>query len=394
MHKHFFLITFFFLFSFIGPALTVKAQIIEGTNGYVEYHTGDLPLVISVPHGGYDMPALIPDRLCMSPVYATDAFTLELGQRIDSSFFEMTGCRPHIVYCNLHRRKLDCNRNIEAGACGNFIAEIAWNEFHGFIETAQANAAESHGGNTFFLDLHGHGNSIQRIELGYLLYDDELDLPDETLNTAQYIGWSSIQNLVTANAGGATHAALLRGPQALGTLLGNRGYPSVPSQQIPAPGTETNYFSGGYITANHTSYAAGNEVNGVQVECNFTGVRDSYAHRKAFADSLVVVMSEYMGIHYEIPELNCAPLSTSLDRSAPLLRAWPNPFTGNDIARIAVAACPSTRYEVTDTSGRMVAAGILNSGGEAELPEGLKTGLYIVRVFCAGGAPSVKVLKM
>lgn len=389
MKKHFLLLTCFTSFIFAG-----KAQVIEGTDGYVEYHEGDLPIVISVPHGGYDMPANIPDRQCMDPVYAQDAFTLELAQRIDSSFFEMTGCRPHIVYCNLHRRKLDCNRNVAAGACGNSSAETAWNEFHSFIETAQGNAAEAHGNSTYFLDLHGHGNSIQRIELGYLLYDDELDLPDEELNTAQFIGWSSIQNLVAANAGGATHAALLRGEYALGTLLGNRGYPSVPSQQIQAPGTSTNYFSGGYITASHTSYAPDNEVNGVQVECNFIGVRDSHAHRKAFADSLVVVMSEYMGVHYEISDLNCNALGTVQSISEPPLNVFPNPFAENDRARIEMATCPDSRYEVMDTSGRIAAAGNLKSGGEAEMPAGLRAGVYIVRVFCKNGVQSLKVIKV
>ena len=303
------------------------AQIIYGANNYTEYHKGSLPVVISVPHGGYLTPTSIPDRTCNSAVTVTDANTIELAQQIDSAFWIATGCHPAIIYCNLHRAKLDCNRNLSDGACGNAIAENAWHEFNDFIDSAQAAAKNAWGGKAFYIDLHGHGNPIQRLELGYLLYDNELDFTDSVLNTPQYIGYSTIQNLVATNINGYKHAQLLRGTYALGTLFGNAGYPSVPSAQIPAPGTTTNYYSGGYNAANHTSYALNNTVNGLQIECNYTNVRDNYLNRKIFADSLVAVLKNYLSIHQNIHFATCNPAAIHSVPTETAVHIYPNPAT-------------------------------------------------------------------
>ena len=55
-----------------------------GTNSYVEYQVGTLPIVISVPHGGFRNPTLIPDRTCNDPVTVTDAYTIETAEKISA----------------------------------------------------------------------------------------------------------------------------------------------------------------------------------------------------------------------------------------------------------------------------------------------------------------------
>ncbi len=127
------------------------------------------------------------------------------------------------------------------------------------------------------------------------------------MNTSQYIGYSSIQNLVANNVNNYTHAQLLRGSFALGTLLTNAGYPSVPSQQTPSPGSNP-YFEGGYNTANYTSYASGKTVNGLQIECNYNNVRDTYTSRKRFGDSLSTVLVQFLKIHQNINLDNCSAI--------------------------------------------------------------------------------------
>jgi hypothetical protein len=367
-----------------------QGQVIYGTSNYIEYHTGNLPVVISVPHGGYLTPASIPDRTCNNPVFAMDAFTLELGATIDSAFFEATGCRPHVIYCNLRRSKLDANRNLASGACGHPEAVTAWQEFHDFIGTAQQSASAQYGGKIFFLDLHGHGNPIQRIELGYLLYDDELELPDATLNNSTYVGYSSIQNLVATNVNNLNHVELLRGPWALGTLLGNHGYPSVPSEQIPVPGTTTNYFSGGYITANHTSYALNNDVDGVQVECNYNGIRDTWTNRRAFADSLVQVMLNFMNYHYGVDMAACGSLSADEDRSKGAFSLFPNP--ASTTVRLHLPESVLTHASLYDLQGRKVLDAALQTGDQVIDIRYLPKGLYVLMAKEMNGAVYVKKL--
>jgi Secretion system C-terminal sorting domain len=356
--------------------LSSFAQIIFGANNYTEYHIGNLPIVISVPHGGNLAPTSLPNRICNNAVTVSDANTIELAQQIDSAFVNTTGCNPHMIYCHLKRTKLDCNRNISDGACGNAIAENAWHEFNDFIDTAQKRAQNQFGGNAFYIDLHGHGNAIQRIELGYLLYDNELAYTDNVLNTNQYVGYSSIQNLVANNANNYTHAQLLRGNFALGTLLGNAGYPSVPSMQIPFPGINNNYFSGGYNTANHTSYVPSITVNGMQIECNFTNVRDTYSNRKLFADSLVAVIINYLNIHQNLSFANCGALLLPKINAINEIKIFPNP--SKDFIEIQFTN-KSFPFEISIFNGIGECVVKTNNSHKVHIG-GLAKGLYMVSV--------------
>jgi N-formylglutamate amidohydrolase len=352
-------------------------DVIYGTNNYVEYQVGTLPFVISVPHGGSVEAASIPDRTCNNPVYATDAYTVETALEIKNYLFEITGCYPHLIISHLKRSKLDQNRNIADGACGNAEAETAWNEFHDFIEDAQDAANAQYEGKTFFVDLHGHGNPIQRIELGYLLYDDELELSDDILNTAQYINYSSIQNLVASNANNYTHAQLLKGPKAFGTLLANNSFPSVPSQTIPYPGTTTNYFSGGYITVNHTCYSSGVDINGLQMELNFTGVRDTPMNRTLFATAFSASIIEYMNTHFEMVWDACTPLSVKESATGRML-AYPNPIQQGQTLQFQNLGTKVYLYSIYNHLGQIIHSGQLSQMQNALRTDKLASGIYLI----------------
>ena len=197
-----------------------------GTHGYTEYIPGSLPIIISAPHGGYLEPEVIPNRTCFDAVYATDAYTQELIRDIQNSIYAEFGCYAHVVINLLDRKKLDANRNLAEGACGNDSAKQAWNDFNDFLDIAENTVMEQYG-KGLYIDLHGHGNPKQRLEIGYLLYDDELQLTDAELNTDTYSNYSSIQHLVATNAGSFTHAELLRGAISFGTLMEEAGYKSI-----------------------------------------------------------------------------------------------------------------------------------------------------------------------
>lgn len=358
----------------------VPGQTYFSPSGHIEYRCGDLPLVISVPHGGALVPSDIPDRTCNDPVFAVDANTVELGYAIDSVYASQEGCRPHVVICHLARRKLDANRDLEDGACGDPQAAQAWSDFHAFIESAKEQVLAI-SGKGFYLDLHGHGHTVQRLELGYLLYEDELALDDATLNTSTYIDYSSIRALALANELGLSHAALLRGPQALGTRLADMGYPSVPSQQDPFPLAGQPYFSGGYNTVRHTSYQGGS-IDGVQVECNFGGVRDNALNRARFADSLRVAMNVFLGDHYFGQVPSCT-VGLAPEHGSIVPRIWPNP--AEDVVRVdAFNGGREERFVLMDAYGRVVAAGY--TGVDLDVRR-LAPGAYLVRV--AGGGTAI-----
>src|SRR5262245_4756765 len=102
-----------------------------GRNRYIEYLAGDLPFILSAPHGGRERPEEIPDR--EQGTFAFDTNTQELSRAIAEELHTRTGHWPHIIICRIHRRKLDCNREIAEAAAGNEHAEQAWREFQDFI---------------------------------------------------------------------------------------------------------------------------------------------------------------------------------------------------------------------------------------------------------------------
>lgn len=276
-----------------------------GREGYIEYLAGDLPVILSAPHGGRLRPEEIPDRT--EGTFAFDTNTQELARAVAEAFHARTGHWPHVVICRLHRRKVDCNREIGEGAAGHPWAEQAWREFQGFLEAARAQVVRTHG-RGLYIDLHGHGHPEQRLELGYLHRAAELDADDAALDAPELIARSSLRAL--AVRGQVPYSALIRGPYSLGALLEAHGFPSTPSPSRPRP--QPPYFSGGYNTVQHGREAA--PLFGLQIETHYRGVRDTQASRVRFAQALVASVETFLLVHAGVV---LAPPAAPLRHAAP-----------------------------------------------------------------------------
>jgi N-formylglutamate amidohydrolase len=262
-----------------------------GRSQYVEYVPGELPLVISVPHGGALTPAEIPDRSTGTTV--TDANTVETASAAVDAFVQRTGKAPHLIVSHLKRTKLDPNREIVEAAQGNPYAENAWNEFQTFIDIAEDQVVDDFGSG-LYLDLHGHGHVIDRVELGYLLGASTLDLADAALDAGGYAEGSSIRAVTETSP--LSFSLLLRGGQSFGAYLATQDIASVPSPAAPSPGA-ADYFSGGYNTDRHGSRLGGT-VSGIQMELHRPGVRDTDENRRAFGVGLAAAVERYMLEHW------------------------------------------------------------------------------------------------
>lgn len=260
-----------------------------GEKQYVEYVAGDLPIVLTAPHGGRLKPEEIPDRA--KGVVQMDANTQELARAVADEFFTQTGHRAHLVVCRLHRAKLDCNREIVEAAQGSAVAEKAWGEYHGFIDRA-IDAEIGRAGKVFTVDLHGHAHKDQRLELGYLHSEKTLGQPDEVLNSAKVVQEGSLREIAKYTK--LAYVDVLCGPRSLGARLQAAGYPCTPSPEKPVPGVP--YFDGGYTVRRHV--AAGRPIAGLQIECNSVGVRDTEENRVKFVKALVKVLREYLPAEY------------------------------------------------------------------------------------------------
>lgn len=301
----------------------VPGQVYLGANNNIEYQAGNIPLVISVPHGGRLEPSELPDRDCDGCSYVMDSYTQELAREIRDAFVQQTGCYPHVVYNLLHRKKLDMNRDLVTATDSNTALDAAWNDYHRFITAAKDSIVRDYG-KGLFIDLHGHGHTKQRIEFGYLLYGSQLREKDSLVNTAERIKVSSIRNLVSTNRSVSTHAELLRGSNALGTLFANDGYPGVPSKQDPFPVIDDPYFNGGYNTLVHGS-SPGGTIDAIQMEL-YSAIRFNASQRLEFARSFANILRRFLDEHYIAGFSNqkCQTTDVQFSREESLV-IYPNP---------------------------------------------------------------------
>ncbi|MEI7423089.1 MAG: hypothetical protein WCK18_13380 [Prolixibacteraceae bacterium] len=290
-----------FIACFLSLPLLILAQskdsgtIKNGTKTYIEVLPGNMPLVISIPHGGYLLPDEIPERPCTNCAKHPDIFTIEIGLALRNSIFKKTGYYPYVIINNLHRTRLDPNRNVSEAADGNKNAELAWTTFQSSIDSANAQVKKKFG-KGLYIDLHGHRHDVKRTEIGYLLSSEELQMEDDLLNSEAFIEYSSIRHLITANAFKRSYADLVRGKFSLGSLLESMGYPCVPSPAHPFPKTDEPYFSGGYNTTRHGS-STGGTIDGIQIELDEM-LRSDSKKRDQLAVDLASVLVDYLKIYY------------------------------------------------------------------------------------------------
>ena len=352
--------------------------------GYVEYRAGNLPIIISAPHGGDLVPDDIPDRTCEGCVTVNDAWTKSIAVGLFDEIVATTGCYPHLVINLLHRRKFDANRDLDEAAAGDTTVARAWQAYHDFVDSAKADMIAAYG-RGLFIDLHGHAHTIQRIELGYLLSRSDLQSTDAELNAEQLVRQSSIRGLAGDNVGELSHAELLRGASSLGSLLSEKGFPAVPSVTDPFPRGEEPYFTGGYNTQRHGSRDSDGPIDAVQVELNQT-VRFEDSTRMVLIDSLAASVLDYYSLHYDagFPSHFCRQPSAvpEIAHAAPDIWLGPNPA---DEYVIIAAELPFSEVEVYSSSGQLVIRTPAAAGQSIELSS-LPSGLYLFRLLDRGRA--------
>ena len=270
----------------------------QGRKGYTTYYPGNIPVILSIPHGGDISPSEISNRTY--GVTVTDSNTIELGIAIRNYFYSNYNIRPYVIINNLKRTKLDANRDKAEAAQNNIYAERAFDEFHFYIEKAREDIISKFSTGILF-DIHGHGinpdgfNDL-RTWIGYLLTADELDNSNDYIDQNISINDVSIYSLL--NSSGQTLSQLLSGPNSLGALFENNNYTALPSPESRSP-EGMRYFSGGYNTFR---YGTNREFNfsSIQLEFPFQGLRDTPQSRTQFSSIFVDLVHEYFLIHLNI----------------------------------------------------------------------------------------------
>ncbi|WP_239004387.1 T9SS type A sorting domain-containing protein [Lacinutrix sp. WUR7] len=321
-------------------------------NNYIEYIHGNLPIIISAPHGGTITSGSLPNRTCGTD--EPDDNTGILIRAIQDEIFAQTGGYAHVIINNLNRIKLDPNREVDESTCygtntnntdetDTTEALYYWNAWHKFIDDAST-VVEANYEKGLYIDLHGQSHTTPRIEIGYRVSRNDLlnnNLTSANSNYNNIVSGSSINNLVSNNLGGLDLEELVRGPNSLGALFhnapgtyyasqnypncsrnGTNGYRATPSNFNGGAGecndtapNNSNYFSGFYynnerhgsanITVDDGSNPGGTgsnitssgNIDGIMTEVN-RRVRDVGSTLEPFAIDYANVVLNYIDIHY------------------------------------------------------------------------------------------------
>ena len=270
----------------------------NGRNSYISYYPGNIPVILSIPHGGDISPFEISDRTY--GVSVTDSNTIELGIAISDYLFTQYNVRPYLVINNLKRTKLDANREKIEAAQGNIYAERAFDEFHYYIQNARAQIIKNFNTGILF-DIHGHGPNPDgfvdlRTWIGYLISGNDLDTSDNYLDQNIDINQTSINSLI--NFSNESLSNIIRGPNSLGSIFEMNGFEALPSGNSPGP-DGMRYFSGGYNTFFYGTNKSF-DFNAIQLEFPYPGLRDNFESRNIFSIAFSKIIYEYFLYHYDI----------------------------------------------------------------------------------------------
>jgi len=165
--------------SFLNTALVFVStvfQIVQGafaqdSSELVVSQLGDLPVVISAPHGGNleipGVPLRKGDGLEGGPAgfrVVRDGGTEELALEVARQLAERMTGRPSFVISRVHRRYVDFNRPPEI-AVEHAQARIVYDQYHTAVADAVRSIREKHAFG-LLIDIHGQGSSAETVYRG------------------------------------------------------------------------------------------------------------------------------------------------------------------------------------------------------------------------------------
>ena len=295
--------------------LCIQKRFLTGSN-YIQHQQGTLALIITCPHGGYNKPSQIPERSsgCLDDnqecqfgefcsgaslssdcraIVTEDSFTREICVEMSKYIVEKTGELPHMVVNNLHRSRLDANREKTLAAQGNRIAEEAFDAYERAIEQSAKKIMDSFpksGG--LLVDIHGQASRDQ-IELGYCIVSEQLRDNSWSVND------SSIRNLLNTKCAHDNFDCQLdyvSGAKSFGDILASFSeYLVIPSSDKRYPPEDEGYYRGGYTVQKWGRHAVFTQLDAIQIEIP-AAIRFNVSQQNSiqFARSAVDAIHEFI----------------------------------------------------------------------------------------------------
>ena len=234
----------------------------------VIFQIGDLPVVISAPHGGtMKLPGVEPRTgagLVSGPAgfrVLRDGGTEELAMEVVRQLAVRMNGKPSFVISRVHRRYVDFNRPANI-AVETPEAQVVYDQYHQTLSEAVRTIRARHGFG-LLIDIHGQGTSALTVYRG----------------TSNGLTVSGMKSLAGEES--------FRGPNSLCGLLKQQGWTMHPD---PLDGKEQSGFTGGYIVRTYGSHHP-DGIDAIQLEFGAdyrkSAVRERFA--KQLADSIAEI---------------------------------------------------------------------------------------------------------
>lgn len=131
------------------------AASLRAEEALIQTERGEIPIVLTAPHGGKQRIADVPDR--ESGVTTRDIATYEVALGVADLLEERLGKRPYVVAALFHRSSADANREAD-GAYEDEDAEPHYEAYHDAVMTAVADVRKRWPERGILLDIHGQAS--------------------------------------------------------------------------------------------------------------------------------------------------------------------------------------------------------------------------------------------
>lgn len=218
---------------------------------YLRYGGWDTDIIITAPHGGGIKPLGLPKR--KHGISIQDTYTRRITRDLLSLYSRTR--QPHYIIADIHRSRVDLNRNIKEGAEHNEGAERIWKTWHSLMQT-YVKSDKKRFNKVLYVDIHSHNNN-DSFQLGY------------NLDAARYLELKTMGKTKaksTMDSLGFNKYDVIFGEHSFKQGLENMGF----SVYNPVGGEA--YFNGGY---NIETYS-GNGVGGIQIEIPVSAAVNDY----------------------------------------------------------------------------------------------------------------------
>ena len=248
------------------------AQLFAQSTNLVHSHSGDLPIIITAPHGGTN---IIKDATVRTNgTVLRDDGTYELALLVNEELTKlMKGKQPYLVAAQFHRKYLDVNRPA-TNAFESPGAKPYYEAYHNQTSNYVATIRQRFGGEGMMIDLHGQARDAASIFRG----------------TGNGVTVLRLLQKKGENAFTGTNSILGQ--------LAQMGYNVIPNNTPPGKPPEDRSYNGGFTVRTYGSHKD-DGIDAIQLEL---GSQLRRANRKKFAKNLAQAIYAFQQQYLKPPE--------------------------------------------------------------------------------------------